>query len=466
MKENFPTYVITALEMLEKNNFESFLVGGCVRDLLLKKTPKDWDITTNALPEEIQKIFPNSFYENDFGTVGVIIEKQILEITTYRVDGEYIDNRHPKKISFTRRLEEDLERRDFSINAIAMNKDGKIFDPFNGQIDLKNKIIRTIGNPDDRFSEDALRLLRAVRFAVSLDFKIDEKVRISILRNAPKLGSISAERIRDEFSKILISNFPANGIYLLDELNLLSYIIPELLFCKGVKQNLHHIYDVWQHLINSLKFCPSRKLELRMASLLHDIGKPQTKKGKGINASFHAHEFVGAKMTKQILKRLKFPKKFIDYVVHLVQNHMFFYEETVTDSAVRRILKRIGVENLQDFIDLRVADRLGSGLREAKSWRLKEFETRAFKVRHHPISTHDLAIKGDEIMKVLKIKPSKEVGKILEHFLNLIIENPERNTKEFLMKELEKWKNGNPTKLEIPEDEIEKKRENLLVQDF
>ncbi len=439
---NIPKEVQTIIEKLEKRGFEAYIVGGCVRDFLLKKKPNDWDVTTNAGAEEVQKIFPESFYNNKFGTVTVVNKNakdnslKNIEITTYRVDIGYSDKRHPDEVKFTPSLEEDLARRDFTVNAMAIGAESKksvkskvesygIIDLFGGQNDLKNKIIRAVGNPNERFNEDALRMLRAVRFAVQLDFEIEKTTFESINKNSALLKFVSQERIRDELEKIILSNKPSEGIELLRKSGLLKYIIPELELGVGVSQNRHHIYTIYEHCILSLKHCPSKKLETRLASLMHDIAKPQTKAGVGQDSTFYNHDFVGAKFAKKILTRLKFSNKIIEKVSLLVKNHMFYYNvDEVSEAGVRRLIRRTGKENLKDLMDLRIADRLGSGVPKAKPYKLRHLEYFIEKVSKDPISAKMLKINGQDIMKVLDAKPSPKIGAILKVLLSEIIENP------------------------------------------
>jgi len=305
---DIPKEIKSTIEKLEKNGFEAYIVGGCVRDFLLEKKPNDWDLTTNAEAEEVQKIFPENFYNNKFGTVTVVNKNakdkslENIEITTYRVDIGYSDKRHPDEIQFTPNLKEDLARRDFTVNAMAIGvesqksiklkvKSYEIIDLFGGQEDLKDKIIRAVGDANKRFNEDALRMLRAVRFAVQLDFEIEKDTFESIKKNSSSLKFVSQERIRDELEKIILSNKPSEGIELLRKSGLLKYTIPELELGVGVSQNRHHIYTIYEHCILSLKHCPSKKLETRLASLMHDIAKPQTKAGVGQDSTFYNHDF-------------------------------------------------------------------------------------------------------------------------------------------------------------------------------
>jgi poly(A) polymerase/tRNA nucleotidyltransferase (CCA-adding enzyme) len=449
---NIPKEIQIIIRELEERGFEAYIVGGCVRDFLLKKTPNDWDITTSASAEKIQKIFPESFYNNKFGTVTVVNKNtkneslRNVEITTYRIDIVYSDGRHPDKIKFTPKLDKDLARRDFTVNAMAIRiinqelkiKNYEIIDLFSGREDLKNKIIRAVGDPNKRFNEDALRMLRAARFAVQLDFEIEKNTFEAIKKNNKLLKFVSQERIRDELEKIILSDKPSEGIEILRKSGLLKYIIPELEFGIGVSQNRHHIYTVYEHLILSLKHCPSKKLETRLAALLHDIAKPQTKAGVGQDSTFYNHDFVGARFSKRILKRLKFSGKIVDKVSLLVKNHMFYYNvDEVSEAGVRRIIKRAGKENLKDLMDLRIADRLGSGVPKAKPYKLRHLEYLIEKVCKDPISVKMLKISGQDIIKILNIKPSPKIGAILKVLLSEIIEDPKKNTKKYLGKRVQ-----------------------------
>ncbi len=437
-----PSFVQEIGKKLRENNFEAYLVGGCVRDLLLKKEPQDWDITTNARPEEIQKIFPESVYENDFGTVGVKIKengetKCLVEITTYRLESKYSDKRHPDEVKFTDKLENDLKRRDFTINALAfsLGDEQKIIDLFQGEQDLKKKIIRAVGDPHQRFNEDGLRIMRAIRFSVQLGFNIEENTFLALQKNASILKNIAGERIRIELIKILASPNPAKGIEWLQKIGALKIIMPELEKCRFVQQNRHHIYDVYQHLLYSLQYCPSADYLVRLAALLHDIGKPQTKKGDGPEATFYNHEVVSAKIAAKIMKRLAFSKKEQEKVVNLIKNHMFYYNVgEVTEAGVRRLLRKVGPENIKDLIDLRIADRLGSGVPKAKPYKLRHLEYLIEKVKNDPISVKMLKINGNDLIQELKIKPGPKIGAILDCLLAEVIENPALNKKSLLLK--------------------------------
>ena len=453
-----PKEVKDILIKLEKSGFEAYSVGGCVRDLLLGTEPQDWDATTNAQPEQIQKIFPDNFYENKFGTVTVKTKSKKnnlkeIEVTTYRTEQNYTDKRHPDKISFTDDAKGDLARRDFTINALALNKEGKILDPFKGQKDLEDKIIRTVGEAKERFNEDALRMLRAIRFTVTLGFKIEPKTLKAIKENASWIQAIAKERIKDELVKMIMTDKADQAIELLKETGLLKYIIPELEKGIGVDQNLHHVYTVYQHSVLSLKFSAKRKfgLEVRLAALLHDIAKPQVKQGQGPEATFYNHDHLGSKLTLNILSRLKFSKKIIEKTAHLVRNHMFVYGvDEVTEAGVRRLLRRVGPENMNDLIDLRVADRLGSGCPKAIPYKLRHLQYLIEKVSKDPISAKMLKINGNDLMKILKLEGGPKLGLLIEALLAEVLEDPKLNTRAKLS---EKAKELN----KLPDKELKEK---------
>lgn len=491
MIKKIPSQVIEVLKSLEKAGFEAYIVGGCVRDLIMDRTPKDWDITTNAQPEKIQKVFPDSFYENEFGTVGVKVEKflpngnperahDVVEVTTYRIESKYSDKRRPDEVRFAKTLEEDLSRRDFTMNAIALrvhNSDFDIVDPYAGQKDIKNKTIRTVGNPHERFDEDALRMMRAIRFHAELSFEIEKNTFEAIKKYAGHMKHISLERIKDELLRIILSDNtahsvaggPAEGIDMLHQTGLLDYVIPELEKGVGIKQNRHHIYTIYKHSILSLKHCPSKKLEVRLASLLHDIAKPQTKRGEGPGATFYNHDHVGARVAKKILERLRFSNEIIDQVGLLIDNHMFYYNpEEVSESSVRRLIQKVGLQNMKDLIDVRIADRLGSGVPKAKPYKLRHLEYIIEKVSTDAVSVKMLKINGNDLMKNLKIKPGPKIGAILDVLLSEVIEEAEKNNKEYLSKrtkeldkeDLEKLRKMARIKIEEKKEEENKEIKN------
>ncbi len=435
-----PSEVKKFIAAVRKAGYECYAVGGPVRDLMLGKTEKDWDFATSATPEEIQKIFPDSFYDNKFGTVGVkMAEKVIYEITPFRKEGKYSDARHPDQVSWAKTIEEDLARRDFTINAMATDGE-KLIDPYDGQKDLEAKIIRAVGKADDRFSEDALRLMRAVRFATQLSFTIEEKTWEAMTKNASLLTKISGERIRDELIKILSADFPADGIRLLDNTGLLEIILPELVAGKGVSQKgTHHLDDVFTHSVKCLENCQNKNWLVRFATLIHDIGKPVTYLERNGKATFYNHETVGAHIAKTIADRLHFSREDREKFYMLVRWHMFSVSEFLTDAAVRRFIKRVGPENTTDMLDLRTADRLGSGT-PSSSWRHEEFKKRIIKVQEHIPSVNDLKVDGKDVMKILAIGPGPKVGEILAKLFAEISEDPKKNKKQYLLERIEAFR--------------------------
>lgn len=462
-----PTYITSMLTRLEKAGFEAYLVGGSVRDWLRGVEPKDWDITTNARPEDILKTLEDSRYENKFGTVIVPVRdenkevKAVVEVTTYRSEQAYSDHRRPDEVTFENDVEKDLARRDFTINALALSKSGEVVDLFGGQKDIEKKIIRTVGEPADRFKEDALRMMRAVRLYCQLGFSIEPKTQRGITKLAGTIVYVAQERIRDELTKILASDRPADGIRMMKEVGLLKYILPELEEGDGMKQNHHHIHTVFDHNVLSLEHCPNKEWQVRFASLLHDIGKARTKKMTPEGATFYNHEIVGARMVAKILRRLNFSTADSERIVNLVRNHMFYYNvDEVTASAVRRLIRKVGEENLSDLIDLRIADRLGSGVAKALPYKLRHLQYMMEKVRHDPVSVKMLKINGEDLMKILKIEPGPKIGAILDVLLSEVIEDPKLNTKEYLEKRSKEL-----NKLELAElrekakEVIEEKRE-------
>ncbi len=455
-KISIPQEIIDIMSSLHKSGFEAYCVGGSVRDLVLGRKPKDWDIATNAKPEEIQKVFENSYYTNSFGTVTVKTDSdddslKLIEVTTYRVESEYTDHRRPDSVEFTDDLKQDLSRRDFTVNAIASDIEGNLFDPFNGVADIKNKYIRCVGSPVDRFEEDALRLMRSVRFATQLRFRIEKSTYDALVKCSSILSKISKERIRDEFQKIIMSDNAVYGIELLRKTKLLEVFMPELSFCYGVGQNKHHIYNVYEHLIKSLEYAVSKNfsLEVRLASLFHDIGKPKTKRGEGVGSTFYNHEVVGAKIASKILTRLRFPKKIIGKVYVLVRYHQFYYTpEEVTASSVRRLIAKVGRENIDDLLQVREADRIGSGVPKAVPYKLRHLKYMIEKVSSDPISPKMLKVNGDMLIKELGIKPGPKLGLILKALLAEVIENPELNKKDVLLKKASEYMDIDDKKLQ------------------
>lgn len=437
-----PEKVKKIIEVFDEAGAEIYIVGGSVRDLILEREVKDWDFTTNLTPDEMKKLFPkNSFCNNEFGTFSVVGKnKEIFEITTFRTEQGYSDSRHPDNVKWGKSLEEDLQRRDFTINAIAYDvKNKKTIDLYDGQKDLQNKLIRTVGNPDERFKEDALRLMRAIRIATQINFEIEEKTFNSIKNNSKLISNIAFERIRDELFKILISENAVKGIELLRESGLLNEIIPELLEGIDVTQKGHHIDDVWTHNLKTLNNCSSKNPVTRLACLLHDVGKPVTLDIKNGERTFYNHEIVGSRIAVKIGKRLRLSNKELDLLFRLTRWHMFTVQETQTDKAVRRFIRNVTPEYIDEMIALRRGDRIGSGAKET-SWRWELFKKRIIEVQKQPFSIKDLKINGMDVMEILKIKPGKKVGEVLSEIFKEVEEKPELNKREILLEKIKKIK--------------------------
>lgn len=433
------------LDKITRAGFEVAVVGGATRDILEGKEPSDWDLTSNAKPEEIISLFPKAFYNNTFGTVGIALDGVKIEITTYRTEEGYSDRRHPDKVQWGKTLLEDLSRRDFTINAIALRfAQGKLstapVDPYGGLSDLKKKIIRAVGNASERFSEDALRMLRAIRFATTLGFEIEKRTKEAIVKNSKLISKVSGERVCDELFKILASDNAADGIILARDTGILKVIMPELDECFAVEQKSpkrHHIFDVGTHCVTSLKFCPSKDVIVRFATLLHDVGKAKVADvtEEGVR-TFYNHEVVGGRIVLAIAKRLNLSKADREKLYLLVRWHQFSVSEDQTDKALRRFIKNIGVENIENMMDLRVGDRLGGGLQQPESWRLKLFRQRLKDVLKKPFTVTDLKVNGRDVMEILKLKPGPKVGEILNKLFEEVLEDNKKNTRVYLLKRL------------------------------
>ncbi|MDP3973415.1 MAG: HD domain-containing protein [Candidatus Daviesbacteria bacterium] len=442
-----PSRVKNILDKFQKANFQIYIVGGAVRDLLTKKQVKDWDFTTDAKPEEILKVIPEGFYDNKFGTVGFDSGDGIFEITTMRKEGIYKDHRHPDKLSWTDNIEEDLARRDFTINAIAasviprFNRGIQLTDPFHGQDDIKDKIIRAVGDPQKRFQEDALRLIRAIRFATELGFDIEKKTFAAITKNAHLLKEIANERVRDELFKILASSSSYIGIVKLREAGILQIILPELEGCFGLKQEgpkHDRVYDIGEHSLLTLKYAPSDDPLTKFAALLHDVGKPDTvSTQEDGNVTFYQHDVVGANIARKIAKRFNLSKKQTEKLYRLIRWHMFSVNEDQTDSAIRRFIKNVRLENIEDMMALRVGDRLGGGTQRETSWRMEKFKEKIKQVLKKPFSIADLKVDGHDVMKVLNIKPGPKVGEILQKLFEEVLEDSTKNKRDYLLEKIQ-----------------------------
>jgi len=432
-----PDKVLKVMKVFLEANAEIFVVGGAVRDLIIGREVKDWDFATNINPDEMKKLFPkNSFCENVYGTFSIVLKTgEIFEVTTYRTERKYSDNRHPDKVDWGKTIDEDLKRRDFTINAMAIDIKGKITDVYGGMSDIQNRLIRAVGNADERFKEDALRMMRAVRIACQIEFVIEDKTFEAMQTNSELINKIAGERVRDELFKILTSSHATDGIKLLKSAGLLIQIMPEILAAEGMKQRGHHIYDVFTHSLEALKNCESTDPLTRLATLIHDIGKPEVMKVINGTNTFHNHDIVGSRIANRIGKRLRLSNKDLDKLFRLVRWHMFTASEMQTDSAVRRLIRNVTPEYLQDMIDLRRADRVGSGAKKT-SWRWELLKKRFVEVQKQPFSVKDLKVNGNDVMKILEIKPSRRVGEILDNLFAQVEIDPKLNDREILISKI------------------------------
>ena len=447
---SIPKEVRGVVLMLQNAGFEAYLVGGCVRDMLLGIPPKDYDITTNATPEQIIPLFPKTFYENSYGTVGVVTcgdelgipcvdeTVKIVEVTPYRLESTYSDNRHPDSVSWSSNIEDDLKRRDFTCNAIAYNPvTCEMVDLYGGEQDLENKLIKAVGDPDTRFGEDALRLMRAVRLACQLDFDIESVTRESVDKNSELLKTISRERVRDEFVKLIMTDYPMRGLVLMKETGLLEYVVPELLQGIGVEQNQAHHFDVWEHNLRTLQHSADKKwpLHVRLSAIFHDISKPETRRfsREKRDYTFYGHDVVGGRVTREIMERLRFPKELTEKVSMFVRWHMFFSDtEQITISAVRRLITNVGKENIWELINLRICDRVGTGRPKEEPYRLRMYEAMVEQALQDPISLKMLKTDGKRIMDVTHETPGPKIGYVLHALFDEVLENPDKNTENYL----------------------------------
>lgn len=509
MSFSLPNEVISIMNKFSEAGYQIYIVGGAVRDLIMEKEIHDWDFTTDAKPEEILKLFPKGFCDNKFGTVGITrlsvlsdqssdkdqsviglteTERQstdqptsenreqktdnheIFEITTMRKEGKYEDSRHPLEVSWTNKIEEDLSRRDFTINALALGQAIKLssdqtiqesrnrivndaqllhsliannlvlVDPFDGQKDIEQKLIKSVGDPNKRFQEDALRLMRAIRIATQLNFQIEQKTFEAIKTNASLIKNIAYERVRDELFKILSTQNPLEGIELLKKTGLLEIVLPELTRTFGIVQEgpkHDRVYDIGEHSFLSLKHTPSTDPLVRFAALLHDVGKFDTMNTQEDgNVTFYNHDIVGGRIVLEISKRFNLSKKQTDKLYRLVRWHLFTVDENQTDSAIRRFIKNVGVENIDDMFAVRIGDRLGGGTQKAVSWRMEKYQERIKQVLQKPFSITDLKVNGKDVMEILKIAPGRQVGEILQKLFEEVLEDDSKNNREYLLQQI------------------------------
>ena len=419
------------------------MVGGCVRDLFLGRKPHDWDVTTNSTPDQIQGIFEHTYYTNEFGTVGVVTESlddtlKVIEVTPYRLEGKYSDARRPDNVIFSQKLEDDLKRRDFTINALAYSSTTeKLVDLYGGIKDIKDRLVRAVGEPEARFAEDALRILRAVRIAAELDFSIENGTKEAMATRATQLEKISKERIRDEFVRVINSQKPLKALVFAQGLDILKYISLDIEQGVGVEQNQAHSYDVFEHNLRSLQHAADKgwSFDVRLAALFHDVGKPATRRKseeKG-DWTFYGHDVVGAKITRKALEDLRFSREIVDKVGRLVRWHMFFSDpDKITLSAVRRIVRNVGRENIEDLVKLRMCDRIGTGRPKEQPFRLRMYQSMIEQALRDPISVGMLAVDGKKIMEVTREAPGPRIGWALHALLEEVLDDPTKNTAEYL----------------------------------
>jgi len=409
------------------------VVGGCLRDALLGREPADWDLTTDAPPDRIQELFPHSLYENQFGTVVVRYAGSQYEITTFRRDVSYSDFRHPDAVEFGESIEEDLARRDFTVNAMAWGtrsgEEPAFVDPHGGRDDLSRRLLRAVGEPDRRFREDALRMIRAVRLASSLDFEVEAETLAAVGRNARLAEHLSGERIFTELGKLLLSARPSVGLRLMAESGLLAVIAPDLDRQRGVSQNKVAGQDLWDHTLRTVDATPNRPL-VRLAALMHDVGKPDTL----AEGHFHNHESVGAAMARDYLGRLHAPRVLQERVTHLVLHHMFMYQPNWTDAAVRRFIGKVGPGSIGDLLALRAADNEGSG-QPADAGHLEELASRieAQLAMNLVLTRNDLALNGDDLMAELGLTQGPLLGDLLDDLTERVVSEPALNDREILL---------------------------------
>lgn len=436
MKIILPEKVNFIINRLKENGYEAYAVGGCVRDSVLGRIPDDWDITTSATPNETKALFPRTFDTGiEHGTITVLVEKESFEVTTYRVDGEYEDSRHPKEVVFTRSLREDLLRRDFTINAMAYNEEEGLVDIFGGMKDLEQKTIRCVGNAQERFGEDALRILRAVRFAAQLGFEIEPDTMEGIRNLAPTLANISAERIQVELIKMIVSPNPGL-LKLAYELGITKVILPEFDEMMHTEQETpHHMYSVGVHTLKAIEQVRADKV-LRLTMLLHDVAKPQMKTVdvSGV-AHFKMHDIKGAETAKKILKRLKFDNDTLGKVTKLIQYHD--YRMPAQPKNVRKAICKIGEELFPYYLEVRKADTMAQSdyMREEKLQNIAGIEQcyQEILVKKECVSLKTLAITGSDLIAD-GMQPGKQIGAVLQALLEFVLECPEYNTKEALLR--------------------------------
>lgn len=438
-----PDYVRSVADRLHQVGHQVFVVGGAPRDLLLGQTPSDWDLATSALPDQVKQLFPHEqliLAGERFGTVGVVVNGNVVQVTTFRGEGDYLDGRHPSRVVFLPNIQGDLARRDFTVNAIAVHwPSGEVLDPFHGIDDLHRGIIRTVGAPDQRFAEDALRMIRAARFSAEFGWDVHPDTERAVQANAEKLALVSVERVREEFQKLLLGKYASKGLQFMLDTGLMKTVIPEFqaLAAMDLGVRLHH-KPVADHSLEVVDLVPPR-LPLRFAALLHDIAKPACLCVDCGEVHFYGHEKAGEQMARQILTRLKVDNETIDRTCTLIREHMRPVS-SLGDAALRRLLRKLGPDQTLDLLELKRADIIASG-NEKDSLALSDVQQRVQQIlqEKQPLGISDLAISGHDVMAELGLKPGPMVGKALAFLLDQVLEDPSRNTKETLLEVLRTW---------------------------
>ena len=432
--EAIPTEVRAVLETLRTAGFDAYLVGGSLRDILLGRNPADWDIATSARPEQTQSIFPGSLYENVFGTVALRQGQEDFEITTFRRDHDYADHRRPHRVEFGDDIRVDLARRDFTVNALAWggrpDESLGVVDPYGGRDDLGRRVLRAVGDPDARFAEDALRMIRAVRLAASIEFSIEPSTLLAIKRRAELVRHLSGELIAAELEKLLASRTPSIGLRPLASTGLLGVISPELAAQPGIPQNKVPGEDLWEHTLRTVDAALVSRPTVRLAALLHDLGKPAT----FVDNRFLGHEIEGARLAEELLGRLRLARTTTERVVHLVRQHMFAYQPGWGDAAVRRFIAKIGESSLDDLFALREADNLGSG-RARDAGGLDGLRARVAEQlsAHVALRRPDLAIDGNDLIAELGLEPGPHLGRLLDRLVDAVLDDPGLNDRPTLL---------------------------------
>jgi len=433
--------ILAILERLRDGGHRAYLIGGATRELLRGKRIKDWDVGTSATPDEVLELYPGAITTGaKFGTLTIPTDAGHCEVTTFRVESGYADARRPDRVEFVRDLEEDLKRRDFTVNAIAWDPlTGRLVDPHGGLADLEVRILRAVGEPIARFKEDGLRPIRAARFTATLEFEIELRTAEALIEAREEVKRVAPERVQDELMKMLQADEPSRGFEVLRHAGLLDVWFPELQECVAVPQNRYHAYDVYFHTLYTCDAAPAEKPAVRLAALFHDVGKPRTRAERDDGeATFYNHQFVGAEMAEEAMNRLRFSRDMTGRVVHLVRQHMFDYRPEWSEAAVRRFIRSVGVEHVADLFDLRIADNVGNGTKTGFPHYLEELSARVERIlkAEEAITVLDIKIDGEDVMRELGIPPGRPVGEILNRLLEEVLEEPSLNVRERLLERL------------------------------